>query len=75
MLTNDVYNEPAVGVAQISMRPRAHLPHLMLMNCVGKYQLSHTVRVGLHDWFTHGDTGLTVKTTNNHCSVIAICIL
>ena len=45
MLTNDVYSEPAVGVAQISIRSRAHLPLLMLMNCVGKYQLQpYTVR-------------------------------
>ena len=26
MLTNDVYGEPGVAVAQISIRPRAHLP-------------------------------------------------
>ena len=70
MLTNDVYSEPAVDVAQISMRPRAHLPVLKLMNCVGKYQLQpYTVCVDRHGWSTHGDAGLTVKTTNNHCSV------
>ena len=32
MVTNNVYSEPAVGVAQISVRPRAHLPLLMLMS-------------------------------------------
>ena len=66
MLTNDVYSERGVAVAQISLRPGAHLPFLMLMNCVGKYKLQpYTVCVGRHVWSTHSDAGLTVKTTNN----------
>ena len=70
MLTNDVYSVPAVGVAQISVRPP---PSPNVDELHGKYQLKpYTVRVGRHGWFTHGDAGLTcltVKTTNNHCSV------
>ena len=43
MLTNDVYSEPAAGVAQIGIRPRAHLPLLMLMGLVGNINFSHTL--------------------------------
>ena len=42
---------------------------LSLLQTVTLTDSSVYVRVGRHGWSTHGDAGLTVKTTNNHCSV------
>ena len=55
MLTNGVSSEPPVGIAQISIRPHAHLSLLP-----GKKVNFDPLLV--YCWSTHSDAGLTFQT-------------